>query len=214
MKLPFTTDEFFKVFEKYNLAVWPMQYILPLMAIAAILRALKRTPFSAKSIIFILSFLWLWMGAVYHLSFFTAINKAAYIFGGVFIIQGILFLFAGFFRNQFSFQFKNNIYGIAGSIFMLFALVIYPLIGYYLGRIYPFSPTFGLPCPTTIFTFGMLLWMDKKSPIYILIIPFLWSVIGFYASFSLGIKEDTGLLITGIIVIIMMLIKRKRTITE
>jgi len=212
MKLPFTTEEFLKVFEKYNLTVWPMQYILILMAIVAIFMAVKKTSYSARLITTILSIFWLWMGAVYHFSFFSIINKAAYVFGTVFIIQGILFLFTGVLRNQFSFQVKNNISGIAGAILMLFALAIYPLIGYGLGRIYPLSPTFGLPCPTTIFTFGMLLWVDKKFPLYILIIPLLWSAIGFSASFYLGMYEDIGLMISGILTVLQIIIKYKRKI--
>ncbi|WP_414541485.1 DUF6064 family protein [Nostoc sp. CCY0012] len=37
---------------------------------------------------------------------------------------------------------------------------MYPLIGYALGRIFPTSPTFGVPCPTTIFTV-----CDRSPPI-------------------------------------------------
>src|SRR6476646_5210468 len=99
MKLPFTTEDFLKVFEKYNLAVWPMQYALYLIAIAAVILGVKTTSYSSKYISFILAVLWLWMGIVYHLLFFTLINKAAYGFGLIFIIQGVLFLVPGFFRN-------------------------------------------------------------------------------------------------------------------
>jgi len=211
MKMPFTSDEFFNVFERYNLAVWPMQYVLVVMAVAVILLAIKRTSHSSGAISLILSFLWLWMGAVYHLSFFASINKAAYGFGSVFILQGILFLFPGFSRNLLSFGFKTDVYGITGGIFMLFALVVYPTIGYYSGHVYPMSPTFGAPCPTTIFTFGLLLWLDRKCPVYFLIIPFLWSVLGSTASISLGVKEDIALGVTGITAVVMLLLKNRRT---
>jgi hypothetical protein len=77
--------------------------------------------------------------------------------------------------------------------------MIYPTLGYFLGHIYPKSPTFGLPCPTTIFTFGLLLWTDVKLPKTILIIPFLWSLVGFTAALTLGILEDTGLLVSGVL---------------
>lgn len=210
MKLPFTSEEFMRVFERYNLTVWPMQYIFILMAVAAIFLAVRKSAYSGRLIALILSIFWLWMGAVYHISFFSIINKAAYIFGAVFILQGALFLFAGILKNRLFFQFKNNIYGITGAIFIVFALLLYPLIGYRVGHIYPFSPTFGLPCPTTIFTFGMLLWADSKFPAYLFIIPLLWSAIGFSASFSLGMKEDVGLLISGIITISLILIKYKK----
>jgi len=168
---------------------------------------------SDKIVALILSLFWLWMGIVYHLIFFTTINKAAYIFGAIFIIQGILFLFAGIFKNEFSFEFHPDKYGISGILLIVYALIIYPVLGYFLGHIYPSSPTFGLPCPTTIFTFGVLLLSDKKIPTYILAIPLIWSIIGFTAAFKFGVVEDTGLIIAALYTLAMLLI-RNRTVTS
>src|SRR6185295_3859978 len=120
----------------------------------------------------VLSFLWIWMGIFYHLIFFAAINKAANLFGAIFILQAIFFLWQGIFLNKLSFSFDKSVYSSTGIILVLFALVIYPVLGYSLGHKYPASPTFGLPCPTTIFTFGVLLMTDKKIPLMILLIPF------------------------------------------
>ena len=92
---------------------------------------------------------------------------------------------------------------------MLYALLIYPVLGSMLGHVYPQSPTFGLPCPTTIFTFGILLWTDKQVPIPVLIIPFLWSIIGFTAALSLGITEDTGLLIAGVVSTLLIVLRNR-----
>ena len=36
--------------------------------------------------------LWIWMGVAYHMLFFSQINKAAYLFGALFILEGILLL--------------------------------------------------------------------------------------------------------------------------
>ena len=110
------------------------------------------------------------MGIVYHLIFFTEINKAAYLFGAVFILQGILFLIFGVFQNQLSFKFHYGIYGWLGIMLISFALVVYPVLGYIVGHTYPSSPTFGLPCPTTIFTLGLLLLTYKNCPYANLII--------------------------------------------
>jgi hypothetical protein len=210
MKLPFTIEQFLKVFEDYNLAVWPMQVILYILAIAAVYFAVKKFPQSDKFILLVLAFLWIWMGAVYHLLYFTSINKPAYIFGIVFIVEGMLFIKATFSKNKISIHIENNINGITGSLLILFALVLYPLIGYFLGHRYQASPTFGLPCPTTIFTFGILLFADKRVPLTLLIIPFIWSLVGFSAAFSLGIIEDTGLVISGLISITLIVIHNNR----
>ncbi len=199
MKLPFSTEQFLEVFRNYNLAVWPAQIVLWLLAVMVIILAVKPQAFSGKYISGLLAFFWLWMGIVYHLMHFTEINKGAYLFGGLFIVQGILFWMVGVWQNKLAFRFQPNVYGLTGAVLLLYALLIYPVLGYALGHIYPASPTFGLPCPTTIFTFGILLWADKKLPFFLLIIPLLWSVIGFMAAVSLGIKEDIGLLIAGLL---------------
>jgi hypothetical protein len=211
MKLPFTTEEFLKVFETYNQAVFPMQLILYLLALLIIYLCIKKKSWSDKTISAMLSFLWLWMGMVYHIIFFTAINKVAYFFGTLFILQGGLFLWKGVFQNKLKFNFTKNMYGLVGIVLMVFALIIYPIIGYAFGHVYPVSPTFGLPCPTTLFTFGMLLLLNGKYPKLILIIPFIWAIIGFSAALSLGIKEDISLLISAIIVL-GLLIGRNRKI--
>jgi hypothetical protein len=198
-KIPFTTEQFLQVFEKYNQAIYPFQFALIIVAIATVFLAASRKPFANKLISCFLGFLWLWTGIVYHLIFFTAISTPAYVFGTLFIIQGLLFLYEGVVKNRLSFRSSQKFYGIFGAISIAYALVIYPLIGYALGRIFPTVQTFGVPCPTTIFTFGLLLWTDKRFSLGLLIIPVLWSLVGTSAAFSFGIKEDFGLLVAGTI---------------
>ncbi len=198
MTPPFTLEQFLKVFKSYNKAVFPIQIGFYLISLLVIYLAVKPNPKSDKIISVVLSFFWLWMGIVYHILFFSTINKAAYLFGALCITQGILFLIFGVFQNKLSFQFQKDKYGVTGIFLILFALIIYPVLGYLLGHVYPASPSFGLPCPTTIFTFGMLLLTIKKCPLPILIIPFIWSIIGFMAALQFGILEDTGLLLASL----------------
>jgi len=209
IKTPFTLDQFLDVFKQYNEAVFPAQILFYLVALAAMYLAIKPTATSDRWIIVILAFLWLWMGIKYHPVFFSPINKAAFLFGSAFVIQGALLLVMGVFQQKLSFRFQPNSYGWTGMALILFALLVYPLLGSALGHSYPSSPTFGLPCPTTIFTFGMLLQSSKKCPISLLIIPFLWSIIGFTAAFHFGILEDTGLLIAGLITLPMVILKNR-----
>jgi len=207
MSLPFTAEQFLSVFEKYNLSVWPMQVVLVLLAILAIILSIRKINRSDEIISMILGFFWLWIGIVYHIIFFTSINKAAYFFGALYLIQGLLFLYIGGLKSKLSFKFHPSSYGIVGSLFILYALIVYPGLGYFFGHVYPKNPTFGLPCPTTIFTFGILLWTDKKIPKYVLAIPLIWSIIGFGAAVSLGVREDYGLLIAGLLGSILIIIR-------
>jgi hypothetical protein len=77
-----------------------------------------------------------------------------------------------------------------------------------LGRGYPAGPTFGLPCPTTIFTFGIFLYVIHGVRWYMIIIPLLWSIIGFSAAWSLSIGEDFGLVIAGVTTTLILLLSR------
>ena len=183
--IPFTVDQFLNVFEQYNVAVWPAQVFLYTIGIVVICLALPRKKDFSRSISIVLSLFWIWMGLAYHLWFLSAINRAALIFAALFVLEGILFFIAGVLKQQLTFRFSSSLYGIVGSVFLMYALIVYPALGYWLGHRYPAAPTFGLPCPTTIFTFGILLWTNRRVPFYVLAIPLASSVMGFWAAISL-----------------------------
>jgi hypothetical protein len=208
---PFTQQQFLNVFGQYNLAVFPLQIIFVILGIAALGLALKKSPLSDRIILLILSFFWFWMGIVYHILFFASINPLAYVFGMVFIIEAILLLYFGVIKKQVEFRLAQNRYAITGLILIVYALIIYPIIGTYLGHGYPWLPTFGLPCPTTIFTFGIFLMADKKFPLPMLVIPLFWSIIGFFAALSLGITEDYLLLVAGLAGTALIVLKNRKT---
>ena len=209
MKLPFTLEQFLDVFRQYNISLWPMQILLIILALVATYFSMVKRSYSDKIILFILTFLWLWMGIVYHLIYFSSINKAAIVFGSLFIIQSLLFFYLGIMKDKLRFQFNLNKYGVTGMALIMFALIVYPLLGYWFGHVYPSSPTFGLPCPTSIFTFGILLFSSSRIPFIVIIIPAIWSIIGFSAAVSVGMKEDTGLLIAAFICTSMIIYKNK-----
>ena len=211
MRLPFTTEQFLQVFGNYNLSVWPMQIILYVLGVIAVILAIRPTRNSDKVITVILSFFWLWMGIVYHLIFFTEINNAAYIFGIVYIMQSFLFLLTGVFNSALRFNLKFDARGVTGIIFILYALIIYPIWGILAGHHYPNMPIFGLPCPTTIFTFGLLLWTTQRFPKYLLIFPFLWSIVGFSAALNLSVYQDYGLLVAGVVGTVLILLRDKKS---
>lgn len=198
--MPFTIEEFLAVMEAYNISVWPMQIILNLMAVVALLFLISGRKGKSGIINAVLIFLWLWMGVVYHFMYFTKINPAAYLFGALFILQGLILTYSGFLRlNALKYRFYRNFRGLLGMVFLFYSLVIYPLIANDLGHVYPATPTFGLPCPTVIFTFGILLFSIRKVHWYVYLIPFLWSVTGFIAAVELNMREDYSLAIAGLI---------------
>jgi hypothetical protein len=81
---------------------------------------------------------------------------------------------------------------------IVYALAVYPALGEAFGAGYPAAPTFGLPCPTTIFTIGVLL-LAKTDVRAILVVPILWAAVGSVAAFTLGVYQDLGLLVAGVV---------------
>ena len=206
MKIPFTAEQFFGVFAKYNHAVWPAEPILITLAVLMVLAA--RSGIGSRGITAVLAIFWVWMGAVYHIVFFSAINSAAVIFGGLFILQALLLFGYGTLTTQLRFDgARDAVRNAAGWVMIAYALVAYPIIGYLAGQRYPALPTFGLPCPTTIFTLGMFAWASSL-PLGLLVIPVVWAAIATSAAMSLGVVEDYALPVAALVLVALTVRER------
>lgn len=197
MSLPFTRTEFFEVFVRYNEAVWPAQIALYALAIVALGLVFVRRNYSGRLIAAILALLWLWMGAVYHLAFFRPINPAAGLFGGAFLLGAAAFAWEGVVRGRLRFDARMRAQSGIALALIAYALVVYPLLAMRLGHGYPAMPTFGLPCPTTIFTLGLLALLRPPYPGHVLAVPVLWTLVGVQGALLLGVYEDFGLIFAG-----------------
>ncbi len=66
-------------------------------------------------------------------------------------------------------------------------------------------PTFGLPCPTTLFTIGMLAFLIPPYPRSPVIVPVLWCTVGAQAAFLLGVPQDAGLIVAGVVAVVLLI---------
>jgi len=194
MPMPFTTAQFFDVMRQYNEAVWPGQLVLYTIGLAAAAVAIWK-PQRSNLVLGVVALFWGWMAVAYHLAFFTAINPMAYVFAAMFLAEAILIAWHALRTTRL--QLSSNVSPgrrMIGLSLMAYALLIYPVLGYLLGQRYPALPTFGLPCPTTIFTLGILVWCARPVPWSVFIVPTVWAVIATSAAVSFGIGEDFALL--------------------
>ena len=197
--LPFTTEQFLAVFASYNEAIWPVHlaaYGLGLIAIGAVAFP---GPQTHHLIFTVLGLFWIGNGAGYHLWQLTAITPAAWLFGTAFLVQGALFLRQATSGAPFGLRFGSEPRRLVGGALIAYAAIVYPLVGPAFGHAWPRAPYFGVaPCPTTIFTFGLLLLAEREriTP-GLLVIPFAWSLVGGSAAVLLGITEDLGLVVAG-----------------
>jgi hypothetical protein len=209
VSLPFSTGQFFQVFVRYNEAVWPAQFALNAFALACVVLALRDGGRPGLWISLLLAALWLWVAIVYHFAFFSRINPAAWAFGVVALAGAAVFLWLGVLKGRLRFAPAAGWRGAAGGLLIAYALAVYPLLGLLVGHRYPGAPTFGVPCPTTIFTLGMLLLAEPSVPRLAFVVPVLWAAVGSVAAFALGVVEDFGLLVAGIVALVAVLVPRK-----
>ena len=104
-------------------------------------------------------------------------------------------------RRRLTFVFAKNLRTALGVSLIAFALVVYPVWATLAGHGYPELPTFGLPCPTTIFTIGVLAVAYSADLRSVLAAPILWSFVGSQAAFLFNVKPDLGLLVAGVVAI-------------
>ena len=83
MSLPFTVEQFHDVFRDYNRVVWPAQWLLVALALAALAAALRSRPWSGVLVSASLGFLWAWIAFAYHVAFFSRINPVSYGFAAL-----------------------------------------------------------------------------------------------------------------------------------
>lgn len=214
MNLPFSQAQFFELFAAYNTAVWPAQIVLVLLAIVLPILALRWPERAGRPIAFALALLWGWLGIAYHLAFFRTINPAAPWFAAISLAQAIAFAWLGGIRGRLRFERGVSVRAAAGLLVIGFALLAYPAIGWLMGHRYPAVPSFGLPCPTTIFTFGVLLMASAQLPKVLLAGPLLWALIGSSAAFVLGVWQDLALLVVAGLSVYLVLFKAGAVVTK
>lgn len=196
-------------FTRYNPSIWPMQVIAYVLCLVALFFAIKKSKYSDQIIAVVLAFFWLWNGIMFFLPM-GASGSQWYIFAGLFVIQGILFLI-GVVKPNVAYHIGTDIYSIVGMVLILDALVGSPLIGAMVGHLYPQMAFVGLfPCPTLPFTFGLLLCTTSKVPKYLLAIPLVWGLFGVMTIY-IGMVEDVGMLL-GASVATAMIVYRDRSV--
>ncbi len=212
MHIPFTVNQFYGVFSAYNLAVWPAQVGLLGLAGFAVFMLVYPQRWSGMGISAILAFLWVWMALAYHLAFFTSINPLASVFAAFSLVGAAAIAWQGIVRRRLEFRIEPGVRTWVGAGLVIFALLVYPAWSSLAGHHYPGLATFGLPCPTTIFTIGLLAFLVAPYPRSPFVIPVLWCFVGSQAAFLFDVPQDLGLVVAGAAGIVLLLRSKEKSL--
>jgi hypothetical protein len=195
MHLPFTKEQFFDLFSAYNGALWPAVVVLWAASVLAAISLLVDRRSHDRWISGLLAVHWGWAAVAYHVAFFTRINSAAWLFAAMFLLEAAFFFWSGVIKGSLSFASTRTVWTPFGWLLVVYGLA-YPLINSVAHDSILRIPTFGVPCPTAIFTAGLLL-LAPSGPKTLALVPILWSAIGGSAAFLLGVGADYALPVAG-----------------
>jgi Family of unknown function (DUF6064) len=206
---PFTIADFLAVFAGYNAAIWPIHVVAYGLGLVAVTAVFMPRPWLVRLAFASLALLWAFTGIGYHLMFFAKINPVAPVFAAFFVLQGVLFLAGAIQPGNLQLELGQDFRSIAGLGSIVYALAMYPVLGIWAGHGLMAGPMFGVaPCPTTIFTIGVLLIARGRWVIWLSFIPILWSLIGLAAAVQLGIPEDLLMPVAGALLAAVLLASR------
>jgi hypothetical protein len=210
-------QQFFSMFARANSAVWPMHVVWYAAAVAAVWLASRPVRRSSRLIAAFLAAYYVWLGIVFFAVFYRPLDDHALAHAALFVLGGALFLLAGVIRQDLRFQPPRwDLLGVSGGAIMLYALADYPVIGALTGHSFPAAPLFGLaPCPSAIFTAGLLLWTRPRVPLYVLVVPLVWLMAQAPTeALALGVVADVARPVVGVLVAALLVWRDHRAWRE
>lgn len=202
---------FINTIANYNSNTWKIQIIFYLADIVLTILIYKKPLDSViRAMKLYLGICYLWISLVFFLRYGSSeFHKelTAVYFG----LISVLF-FVDIFTNKISLE-RNRRYdkGVA-AIYLLFLL--YPVVGFMLGRHFPEISMWLMPCPLTVFTIALLTSFMTAKNTWIYILLLLWALPGLPKSFMFNIQEDLILGLTGIFGIIVLVLQHRCNTSE
>lgn len=187
--LLFSQETYFRLFELYNRAIWPLQVLL--LGLGGIALYLLRRRGCARVAWGLLALVWAWVAWAFHLERYATINLAAPYFAALFGLEAVLLLAIGTAAGRL--RASEASAPIAGTAVVVYAVVLHPLTGLLAGRTWPQLAYFGAaPDPTAIATLGMLLFAGGPLRVVLLVPAAAWCVISALTSYAMESVEGVA----------------------
>lgn len=202
--------------QTYNRAVWPAQVVAYVLSLALVWIAIRPRYGSWRCIArslagAALAAAWAWTGVAFHFRYFASINFLAPVYGALFIVQALLLAWTAAVRGRIAPRVQSDLFGWAGLGLVGYAIGGYPLIAEVAGEGLESARVVGLaPGPTTVFTLGVLLLAEGRTPLHLTALPVLWSLIAGVTAWELTVVEDAALPLIGLGTLALIVWKNQR----
>ena len=176
--LLFSPRTYYRLFELYNLAVWPLHILAAVLGLAVLAWWWRGGAWQGRLVAATLAACWGWVAWGYLLVRYNTINWAACYFAVGFGIEALLLLSTALLRDHLRLRPLSDPAGAVGFGVFVLALLGWPLIAPLAGRPWGSAELFGIaPDPTVAATLGVLV-AAERAHLELLIVPLLWCAIG------------------------------------
>ena len=188
--LLFSPRTYHRLFELYNLAIWPAQLAGVAIGVAIIALLIGRHRHRDRSIAGLLAVCWLWIAWAWHYQRYVQINWVATWFAAAFALQALLFVVLGVFARRMVFAPpEGRRFWFAISLFTI-VVAGYPLLAPLTGRAWTTAETFGAtPDPTAIATVAALALVRGRIRWLLVVVPLLSCVIAALTLWAMNAPE-------------------------
>lgn len=177
--LMFSPDTYWRLVERYNRGLWPVQ--LAAGAAGALLLALAawRRPWTSRAVLAGLATAWLWVGWAFHGQRYATINWAAPYVAAAFVVEAALLAGVAIVARGGDPAPAGERLRALGWVLAVAGVLLFPLLAPALGRSWARAEVFGLmPEPTALATLGLLLAMGLRQRAWLAPIPVLSLLVG------------------------------------
>ena len=203
--LLFSPRTYYRLFELYNLAIWPAQLAALAGAIAIVIAWRRGGRAHGRIIAAVLAACWLWVAWAYMLGHYDTINWAASYLAIGFALQALLLLWAGVVRDRLRLAWWCHAGSRVGLALFVFALLVQPLLAPLFGRPWLQAEIFGVaPDPTVVATLGILV-AAERPPWMLAAIPLVWCAITGATLWTMGSPEAFVVPATAVVALTVML---------
>lgn len=211
--LLFTSHTYYRLFELYNRALWPVHVAAAALGLMLLVLMLHGGARRGRAIAAILAACWLWVAVAFLFARYDAVNWMARYAALGFTLEAILLIVSGVVLNRLKSgaeMTSADFTSLAGTAIVVFALFIQPLSAPLFGRPWTQMEIFGLaPDPTVAATLGALLAM-RRAPWYLLVIPILWCAITGATLWAMAAPEALIMPAIAVLVIGLAILRRLR----
>jgi hypothetical protein len=172
----FSETAYYRQFELYNQATWPLHFVAVLFALLVGYGLWKKPDWGGRVVSVMLVVSWCWVAWAFLYQRFYQIHVVADMYALGFVLQAGLLAWYGVVRNRLGLVAASQPRMVIGAGVLFVALVVYPFIALISGRSWLQFEMFALaPDPTVLATLAILLLY--KAPGILYVIPVVWVIV-------------------------------------